>query len=363
MQTPGVPPNYTYFWNTANLADGEYEFRIKTNCQQPAPNGSVTYSQTVGGIIDRNNVALFGAPEPADGVLTNGGNVLVNFNQIIDCSLCTSVPPCFLQNITTVVNLSTGDTLQFDLTPDMQGDYNVQCGGVNGNQLMFDIYNVAAYEGDLLQVTIGSFLDNTNTYVAVRDLTGNIVDPDLNGVPNDITWSFVVQYNDVYFDPPAVAATIYEGDVHNSIIELDNLAGSAQSFTLDYANIPVWMGIDQIPSNQIAPNAEQDISLFFNLLDVMLPDSTYTHNLNVAVDDLPFYDSNGDGIADNDTAYIQTLPISISVLAAPPTWNVNPAAFAYSMNMIVEFDIDEELSTDVFDKVAAYVDGELRGCD
>lgn len=361
LNDPGVPPNYTYFWNTANLADGEYEMRVKTNCQQPAPNGSVSYSETISGVIDRNNVALFGAPEPADGVLTNGENVVVNFNQQIDCSLCTSVPPCFLQNITTLVNLSTGDTLQFDLTPDMLGDYNVQCGGVNGNQLMFDIYDVGAFEGDLLQVTISSLLDASNTFIAVRDLSGNMVDPDLNGIPNDISWSFVVQYNDVYFDPPAVAATIYEGDVHNAIVELDNISSGAQAFTLDYGNLPMWMGIDQVPSTQISPSGDQDISLFFNLLDIMLPDSTYTHNLTAAIDDLPFYDSNGDGIASNDTSYIQTLPISITVLAAPPTWEVNPADFAYSMNMIVEFDIDATLSTDVFDQVGAFVDGELRG--
>lgn len=358
---PGVPPNYTHMWNTANLADGEYEIRVKSNCQLPAPNGSVSYSQTVTGVIDRSNVALFGTPEPSDGILNNGDDVVVNFNEILDCGLCTSVSPCFLENIITVVNLTTSDTLTFDNTPDDAGDYNVLCGGVAGNQLSFDFYDIDAYEGNLIQVTIGSLLDVSGTYIAVRDLNGNLVDPNLDGVPDDIQWSFLVQQNDVYWNPSAISMTMSEGAVETAIVSMDNISTGPQSFNLDFSNVPVWMGIDQIPNNYLAAGAEQDINLVFNLLDVMLPDSTYTHNLIAYIDDNPLFDTSGDGIADNDTSYSQTLPISVTVLAQPPVWQVNPADFAYSMNMIVELDLNGALSTDVFDQIGAFVNGELRG--
>jgi len=72
---------YTVFnWNLPDIPDGNFDLRAKVECSDGAG-----YSSTISGTIDRNGPALFGVPEPADGVYDNGDVISVSFNESINC--------------------------------------------------------------------------------------------------------------------------------------------------------------------------------------------------------------------------------------------------------------------------------------
>lgn len=74
-----------YTWVVSNLPDGEYEIRAKTFC-----NAGITYTTLpFSGVIDRQRPAPFGAPQPADGILSPGDEIQVRFNETIDQTTLT----------------------------------------------------------------------------------------------------------------------------------------------------------------------------------------------------------------------------------------------------------------------------------
>ena len=69
-----------------------------------------------------------------------------------------------------------------------------------------------------------------------------------------------------------------------------------------------------------------------------------------------------------ENLYLQTdfgldekLQLEVRVLAEDPEWEVNPNDFDYSMNIIGRIIIDSVFSNDLFDQVAAFSNGEVRG--
>lgn len=337
---------YTYNWNTSFLGDGNYEVKATAVCQTPTGTSKNT-SARIPGTIDRNTFLLLGTAEPADGVLNAGEEILANFNSQIACDTFA-----FGSNIY-ILDLTTNTMLTYDSNADQVGEFNVSCNYL-GTQLQLNIIDIAAYEGHLLQVIIDTQEDIDNFIYPLTDFVGN-------KLYNPITWSFIVQQNEVFWNPPDLTYNLYEGDVQTTTVQLNNIAQGAKAFQLDYSALPSWINVDAIPSNNLSPNGYQDITLHLNLLNTLAAGNTYTDAVIAYIDDNPLLDSSGDGIANNDTAYIQMLPITIHALAAPPNWNVNPADFAYSMNMITELNVNSNLSEDELDMLSAYVDGELRG--
>jgi hypothetical protein len=49
------------------------------------------------------------------------------------------------------------------------------------------------------------------------------------------------------------------------------------------------------------------------------------------------------------------------VYKTPPSWNVDPSKYEYSMNIVGKIKIEGVYSTDIFDKIAAFVNDTLRG--
>ena len=62
-----------------------------------------------------------------------------------------------------------------------------------------------------------------------------------------------------------------------------------------------------------------------------------------------------------DFGYDQKLQINLRVLAEEPDWTVDPTTFDYNMNIVGRVKLDGVFSDDVYDKVAAFSNGELRG--
>ncbi|HRK29212.1 MAG TPA: T9SS type A sorting domain-containing protein [Chitinophagales bacterium] len=335
---------YTYNFNVAGLQDGAYEIRARTLCQTPTGT-AIGSSEILGGIIDRTFNGLFGEPQPADGVLSQGDQIYVDFSEVINCLVPTAINPFAtintilgdIPNTLVVRNLSTGDTLQYG---SMQ-DYTISCGGNGGMRLLFNIKPevLDQIEGNLLQITVKD----------AEDIFGNHI-----GAP--ISWSFIVQRRQVYWNPPVVNVTMYQGSTQSVPVQLVNVAPAIRTFAASVTN-PTYLSYNiQGNATSIAPLS--NLAANININATQLPFGiTYTDTLKADVNSL---------LNPGQVEFTSLCIIKTKVLPKPPVWEVNPFAFEYSMNIVTELDVNPDpnlttISDDVFDKVAAFVNGQIRG--
>ncbi|WP_020529690.1 LamG-like jellyroll fold domain-containing protein [Flexithrix dorotheae] len=75
--------NGGYVWT---VPDGEYDLKAITLCGAPGDITRVS-SEIFSGIIDRETPHAFGAPQPSDGVLSAGDEIMIQFNEPINAGL------------------------------------------------------------------------------------------------------------------------------------------------------------------------------------------------------------------------------------------------------------------------------------
>jgi len=75
-----------YVLETKSLQDRNYDVRLKTICVD----GTENYSSIVSGIKDVKRPKLFGTPQPGDGILSPGDDIMVTFDEPIQAGLLTS---------------------------------------------------------------------------------------------------------------------------------------------------------------------------------------------------------------------------------------------------------------------------------
>ena len=93
---PQNTPFTLYDWDVSQLTDGAYDLRVVSNCAL-----AEKVSETHSGIIDRINPHAFGAPSPADGILSPNDEISIKFNEPIDLG---SINPAFNFDIRGIVN-------------------------------------------------------------------------------------------------------------------------------------------------------------------------------------------------------------------------------------------------------------------
>lgn len=336
---------YTHNFNVAGLDDGAYEIRARTICQT-ATGTAIGSSENLGGVIDRSFNGLFGTPQPADGVLAQGDQIYVDFSEVINCLIPTAFNPT--ADIVTpfgtipksihVVNITTGDTLQYG----SNFDFTLDCGGNGGVRLLYNIKPevLDQIEGHLLQITVTD----------AQDIFGN-------HIAAPISWSFIVQRRQVYWNPPTVNITLYQGTIQDVPIQLINVGGATRTFTTSVNNPATLSHTVQGNATSIAGTSTLSANITIN--STQLPFGvTYQDTLRVDVNSL---------LNPNTVEFTSYCIVRTTVLAKPPVWVVNPFDFEYSMNLVCELDmnpspfIQNEISVDIFDRVAAFVDGQIRG--
>ncbi len=199
---------------------------------------------------------------------------------------------------------------------------------INGDEMIIEpiISNAASIEGQILDITVHRMFDAAN-----------------NRQESPITWTAFVQRNDVSWFAPGYNDVIdiikEEGENASFDITIVNQGGMNQPYTI--TNIPPWLSI---------PNAT----------GVLIPSSTIT--LTATIDsDLTSGDYTEDLYLETDFGYDQKLQLDLKVLAMEPNWDVNPNDYEFSMNFIGKVNIDGVFSEDAFDRIGAFVDGEVRG--
>lgn len=165
----------------------------------------------------------------------------------------------------------------------------------------------------------------------------NIQDLNENILASPIKWSAYIDQSQLRWDDDQVNLTkpINKDFSFNALVT--NTGGTTQEFTL--TNLPNWLSVD-VQSGSIKAGASKEFTF------------TVDKGLNIGSYDEVIY---------LRSEYSQPLGINLLVMAELPDWNVDPAKFSASMNIIASLKINDILSTDINDKVAVFIDGVCAG--
>ncbi|HLF65305.1 MAG TPA: LamG domain-containing protein, partial [Saprospiraceae bacterium] len=166
----------------------------------------------------------------------------------------------------------------------------------------------------------------------LQDLRGN-------AMAGPVTWTAYVNKNQLHWNESELSFEKPEKEALTFEAEIENTGGVELSF--DILNLPEWL-IATPSTGSIGPVRSKTIQFS---IDPYLNLGDYSIDVNLL---------SGQGFNDK-------LIIDVHVFGVPPTWDIDPAAYAYSMNVVADLDIFGELSDDPLDRVVAYVNGEVRG--
>ena len=172
------------------------------------------------------------------------------------------------------------------------------------------------------------------TVEGIRDVSGNV-----QKYPTK--WSFLVNVSPVAWNPEEVFMSAEETENVAISANLDNSAVISKSFII--SDWPNWL-VPSVTTASILPG--NSFTVQFNKVENLKP-GLYTGQVTATVDDVP-----------------EVLPITLELYAKEIGWDVNQHNFEYNMNITAQFSADQgntNLSTSARDKIAAYINGDLRG--
>ncbi|MCF8260644.1 MAG: T9SS type A sorting domain-containing protein [Melioribacteraceae bacterium] len=285
-------------WRVSNIQDNRYKIRAKTECRL----GQTGYTQELYGIIDRESPYKITAPQPADGFLDPGDQIVIEFNEPLKTLNA-------YEDSIVVINMSNEEKLP-------------KTWSVQDNQIIINI------EAD------NRFIENKHVQIyvnGVQDLAGNE-----NNYP--VEFSFMVDRNPLMWETGLIEYALYPSS--DGIIPLRIINRGTQTYDFELIGLPEWMTAFPMKNNVTAAGSRM---VDFQLNKYM---NYGEYRTKVFASTL-----NGD----------EPLIFEIRVMADPPVWDVNIADFQYTMNITGELVINEEKSTDKFDMVSAFVGQECRG--
>lgn len=296
-------PTYPHVWDIStipDLTDGDYELMAIANC---ATSGVVT-SNRVRGTIDRSTFRLFGVPQPSDGLLSTGDEISVSFNKAIDCPVSQG----------TAVYEFRADSANGPLV-----NASMAC---FGNKMVFLLDNPLLYEGRMVYATLDG----------VYDASGNLQ-------AEEVAWSFRVSNNPVYWQPMSIEVSVEKGTRGQVTAMLRNTGAGKDNYQLSYTQ--AWMR----PSPMVGQVLPAGIPITLDLDATNLEVGTYNDVVRAAIAGYTTID----------------LPVTMHVIKPLPAWNVDPAQYQHSLNVIAINYIDSVATADTNDVITAWVNGTLRG--
>ncbi|MEQ8707191.1 MAG: LamG-like jellyroll fold domain-containing protein [Phaeodactylibacter sp.] len=326
-------------WDMMELKDGAYELRAIADCAGTIGGDlSPGISEVIRVVKETEAPELFGAPQPADGILGRGDEISITFNEAINCNkvfdadgIGTNIN---LNNIA-LIDTETGALVPFSsqcvgdkiiITPEIQTKF------INGKTLRAIATDIEDLAGNPMEVPIGAPGSPTVNFRA---------------------WEFLVDLNPLRWTAGSdIDEVVNEG---NSLVvtrDIVNQSGTPMNFSITgprinnpdgsvaYGSIPSWVTVAPTDGT-LDPGEQEEVTFVFA---DNLPQNEYTTQINVV------------GTDGN-----KTIDVDLRVACEGPGWEVNPAGFAYSMTMTAELDIEGTMSTDNLDLIGAFVGSELRG--
>jgi hypothetical protein len=196
-----------------------------------------------------------------------------------------------------------------------------------------------AVNGDKIIITpaesFKALIEQTILEITVQ----NIEDLFENRLASPITWTAFVDRNQLKWDTDQIEARKEIYAPYSFTTDIVNFGGTETSFSID--NLPLWLSASP-SSGVLSPVSSKTIKFTVN-------DGLNTGNY---LEDV-FLSSN--------FGYDEKLTIDLQVYSPEPDWDTNPFDFQFSMNLVAQLEIANILSSDVNDRVAAFVNNEIRG--
>ena len=173
-----------------------------------------------------------------------------------------------------------------------------------------------------------SRIDKRNVVVTLIDI------PDVNGnyLASPVTEDFYVDLTPLRWNMKTVTQEWFSGERAQISLLITNESGTPQTYTIE--NMPRWMTANKV-SDIIDPQEEQQITFYIS------PD------LNVGSYDEIIYLTSDDGFS-------EPVSMNLTVKGQEPQWTVDPALKRYSMNIIGQIQLGNDIVTDERDIVAAF---------
>lgn len=230
---------FIYNWNVTNLPDDLYDIRLQSVCR--GDNADVIFtSPTISGIIDRVNPHTFGLPQPADGVLEAGDEILLQFNEPINAGLLG--PTNFdIRGVVQGGELKHPASIYFNGT----SDYMEIPEGILLNRRSFSIDFYAKRKRSGVETIISQGSSTTQSFIVGFNasnqlevvLAGKKITSE-NAIPVNNTWAHFA----FVYDAAESKAFIY----HNGVLK-----GTVANFTPNYEAV----GKILVAKNLLVPNS------------------------------------------------------------------------------------------------------------
>lgn len=198
---------------------------------------------------------------------------------------------------------------------------------INGDQIALNpqITDWASVEGKVANITVS----NLNDMADNRQLS-------------PVTWTALINRNPVkwFIEGQSDVVNLIKRTNENLSFDISiiNRGGIAQSYTID---LPSWLTLSN-NSGIIAPNTKTTLR------------ATVDSNLAVGDYNVVLALTSGYG-------YNEKIQLDLRVLEKEPTLVLDPSKFSQSMNIIGKVKLGGVFTEDLYDKVVATVDGEVRG--
>jgi hypothetical protein len=299
-------------WNVLHVPDDSYELRAFTRCA-----GGRTFSGTATGRLDRKPPRPFGAPSPADSVLSLGEDIALTFDEAIRCA-------------TVNADSITLEILNPDLTT-APVTIGVACSGPT-IKILPQSPSLNALEGQRLRARIRG----------VRDGAGNRME-DLQG-SSSVEWTFEVKRNLFTWKQSSLSMTApyrTPGQVQAILVN-----GTPGDLDYSYRNLPSWL-VPVEPAGLLRTGEAKTV-----LFDITPADLA-----------IGSYQAVVEAVAGPPAAptHVTALSLKVDVVCVPPSWDVPVGNFEQSMTLVARLSIGGVPSTDPNDRLAAFVGNQLRG--
>lgn len=237
-----------------------------------------------------------------------------------------------LQTTNSLAELSGGSVNYDDDTPPIKPERNLinfrVLHVINGDEMIIEpeVSNAASIEGQLLDITIHRMFDDAN-----------------NIQQSPITWTAFINRDQLSWsingEKDVVEAQVIPGEEKTLEIIVRNSGGTAQPYSI--TNVPSWLSIAST-SGTIEPSSVATLTATIN---AELGYGYYEHDL----------------FLETALGFNQKIQLQIEVMPTGPDWNVRPEDFDYNLNIIGRVKLNNVFSENPNNKIAAFVDGEVRG--
>lgn len=184
--------------------------------------------------------------------------------------------------------------------------------------------------------TLPALIENVTLDVTVKDVT------DLNGnkMQSPKTWIAFVDKNQVKWQDQEFSFVKKRNEPLSFTTTIINSGGSVKQYSI--SNLPAWLSVSA-ETGTISPNSTRTVTF---TIDPNVNIGSYEQELQLTT----------------DFGFPEGLLVKLKVYADLPTsWRIDPSKFENAMNVVGQIRINNVISTNPDDKLAAFVGGECRG--